>query len=145
MKKAVVIKVVIGTVVIGSALTYFIWLAMKFSMADYSVDEFAVKFADPNYYLDESGEKRSEVMSYSFRLEGTVKRDSVVRDLQKVTLNFVLAGNKAEIPVQYAGVVPDNFAEGREVLVGGRLATSGIFEADTVITKCESKYKAKLE
>ncbi len=132
MKKATIVKVVIGVVVIGSALSYFVFQAMKSSWSYYySVDEFA--------------EKRDVAMDYSLRLAGTVKAGSVARDLQEVKLNFVLAGEESQVPVQYAGVVPDNFSEGREVLVDGRITPAGVFEADTVITKCESKYKAKLE
>jgi len=41
-------------------------------------------------------------------------------------------------------VVPDNFAEDREVVVEGHLGTSGVFQADTLLTRCESKYKVKV-
>ncbi len=61
-----------------------------------------------------------------------------------MSLNFILAGSETELPVQYTGPVPDNFAEDREVVVEGRLDTSGIFQAEMLMTKCESKYKAKV-
>ena len=132
MKKAAVIKVIIGVVVIVSALAFFISNAMKSSWSYYfSVDEFAGQ--------------TEQVKNSSLRLAGMVKAGTVVRDLQKVTFNFTLTGEQAELPIKYAGAVPDNFAEGREVLVDGKLDETGTFEADTVITKCESKYKAKLE
>jgi cytochrome c-type biogenesis protein CcmE len=62
-----------------------------------------------------------------------------------VKLQFTLAGAEAELPVQYHGVVPDNFVENREVVVEGRLAAAGVFQADKLMTRCESKYQAKVE
>ena len=45
------------------------------------------------------------------------------------------------MPVIYAGVVPDPFREGREVIVSGELQ-SGTFvaERDSLVTKCPSKF-----
>ena len=52
---------------------------------------------------------------------------------------------QAELPVRYEGVVPDNFTEEREVVVEGRLAPAGVFQADTLMTRCESKYQVKVK
>ena len=60
-------------------------------------------------------------------------------------LEFTLTGKENSLPVNYKGVVPDNFADDIEVVVEGRLADSGVFEANKLMTKCESKYKAKVE
>lgn len=57
----------------------------------------------------------------------------------------MLSGSDNEIQVQYHGSIPDNFVEEGEVVVEGRLDTSGIFQADMLMTKCESKYKAKVQ
>ena len=43
-------------------------------------------------------------------MAGKVKPGSVTRDLQKMNLAFVLTGSKSEMPVQYMGTVPENFA-----------------------------------
>ena len=69
----------------------------------------------------------------------------MARNLEKMHLTFILAGSKNEIPVYYEGSVPDNFAENRVVVVEGRLDTTGVFLADTLITKCEWKYKVKVK
>src|SRR3954453_7945625 len=47
-------------------------------------------------------------------------------------------------PVRYAGVVPDPFRDGREVIVSGRLE-NGTFvaERDSLVTKCPSKFTKK--
>ena len=60
-------------------------------------------------------------------------------------LTFTLAGTGNELSVNYKGTIPDNFIEDGEVVVEGMLDTSGVFQADTLMTKCESKYKAKVK
>jgi cytochrome c-type biogenesis protein CcmE len=132
MKTKVVLKILVGAVVIGAGTGYFIYQAMQSSWSYYySVDDFSVN--------------RTAVKNHSLRIAGRVKQGSIVRDVQKMSLNFTLAGSEAELPVCYEGPVPDNFAEDREVVVEGRLDTTGIFQADMLMTKCESKYKAKVK
>jgi len=47
------------------------------------------------------------------------------------------------VPVAYQGIVPDPFADGREIVVQGRMQ-HGTFVAqrDTLVTKCPSKYQS---
>ena len=132
MKMKIIMKIVIGVVLIGGAMTFFVVQAMRSSWSYY-------------YSVDEFSANRSAVKNHSLRIAGRVKRGSIVRDLEKVSLNFTLAGSQTELPVQYKGPVPDNFAEDREVVVEGRLDTTGVFRADMLMTKCESKYKAKVD
>jgi len=132
MKMKIIMKIVIGVVLIGGAMTFFVFQAMRSSWSYY-------------YSVDEFSANRSAVKNHSLRIAGRVKRGSIVRDLEKVSLNFTLAGSQTELPVQYKGPVPDNFAEDREVVVEGRLDTTGVFRADMLMTKCESKYKAKVD
>ena len=132
MKTITIVKVLVGVVVIGGGIGYFVYQAMQSSWSYYySVDDFA-----------EAGAGAQE---HSFRLAGRVKPGSVSRDLENLTLDFTLAGAEAELPVRYRGAVPDNFTEGREVVVEGRLAAAGVFQADVLMTRCESKYQAKVK
>ena len=48
------------------------------------------------------------------------------------------------LPVEFTGVVPDMFAEGRDVIIEGTY-TDGILHAQTVMTSCPSKYEAEEE
>lgn len=132
MKTKTIVKVAVGIIVIGGGIGYFMYQAMQSSWSYYySVDDFST--AD------------TAARESSFRLAGRVKPGSIERNLEKLTLRFTLAGAKAELPVQYKGVTPDNFMEDREVVVEGRLAPSGVFQADTLMTRCESKYQAKVK
>jgi cytochrome c-type biogenesis protein CcmE len=61
-------------------------------------------------------------------------------------LHFVLQDRDGEgktLPVDYEGVIPDPFREGREVIVTGTLNDSGVLVAqkDSLITKCPSKFQ----
>ena len=132
MQTKTIVKLVVGLVVIGGGVGYFTYQAMRSSWAYYySVDDFSAAGA--------------ATQEHSFRLAGRVKTGTVVRDLQNLTLHFTLAGARAELPVLYKGVTPDNFTENREVVVEGRLAPTGVFQADTLMTRCESKYQTKVQ
>jgi cytochrome c-type biogenesis protein CcmE len=126
------IKIIVAAMLISGSITYFIYHSMQSSWVYYySVDEFAAR--------------KSEVKNYSVRIAGKVKPAGISRNLKEMNLNFVLAGSQTSIPVTYHGAVPDNFVEGREVVVEGHLDPAGVFHADTIITRCESKYRAKVK
>ena len=61
-------------------------------------------------------------------------------------LRFVLRDVKgtARVSVLYRGTVPDQFKDGRELMVKGALR-NGVFvaERDSMVTKCPSKYEPK--
>jgi cytochrome c-type biogenesis protein CcmE len=76
------------------------------------------------------------------RLGGTVQPGTVVWDASHQQLRFAVTDGSAAIPVRYAGVVPDIFSEGRQVVVEGALGPDGIFAATTLLTKCPTKYNA---
>ena len=130
MKSRALIKVLVVALVVSGGLGYAIYQAMQSSWSYY-------------YSVDELAEKNLGEGTPSLRVAGKVKAGSVNRDLQNVSLAFTLAGAEAELPVKYKGVVPDNFAEGREVVVEGFLG-GGVLKADLLMTRCESKYKAKV-
>ncbi len=132
MRTKTIAKAVIGIVVIGGFLGYLMVQAMQSSWAYY-------------YSVDDFSTAGSATQGQSFRLAGRVQAGSIERDLEHVTLRFTLAGAQARLPVRYQGVTPDNFTEDREVVVEGRLGTDGVFQADTLMTRCESKYQAKVK
>jgi cytochrome c-type biogenesis protein CcmE len=132
MRKKTIVKTLIGIIVIGGGVGYFMYQAMQSSWSYY-------------YSVDELSAHTAAVKDTSLRVAGRVKQGTVGRDLQKMQLTFTLAGSNSEVPVSFQGTIPDNFAEDIEVVVEGRLDTAGLFQADRLMTKCESKYKAKVE
>jgi cytochrome c-type biogenesis protein CcmE len=126
-------KTIISVVVIGSAVLYLLYLSAKSSFVYYySVDKFLQSPA-------------VETSKQAVRLAGRVKPGSIKRNAEKMQLEFELAGKTRAITVEYTGGVPDNFEDGREVLVEGNINENGIFTAEKIMTQCESKYKAKLK
>ena len=71
------------------------------------------------------------------RAGGLVVRNSVQRS--GVDNLFVITDGTNEVKVQYTGVLPDLFAEGRGVIVRGKLKNN-VFIASQVLAKHDEKY-----
>ena len=71
------------------------------------------------------------------RVGGLVVRNSVQRS--GVDNLFIITDGTNEVKVQYAGVLPDLFAEGRGVIVRGKLKNN-VFIASQVLAKHDEKY-----
>jgi cytochrome c-type biogenesis protein CcmE len=77
----------------------------------------------------------------SYQLTGKVVKGSVDRSGDEIRFRIRDRDGAESVPVRYAGVVPDPFREGREVIVDGELR-NGTFvaERDSLVTKCPSKF-----
>lgn len=132
MMRARLYRAILLVVLAAGAVGYMTYLAMRSSWAYYySVDEFAAQ--------------GSEMGGARLRLAGIVKPASIRRDISGMSTAFILSGADAEIAVRHTGTVPENFAEGREVVVEGRVDETGKFQADLLLTRCESKYRARVK
>lgn len=74
------------------------------------------------------------------RVSGLVVGNTIDWDPQRLILRFEIAGEDGSLPVLYQGVSPDMFQDGAQTVVEGRYASSGLFEASTLLLKCPSKY-----
>jgi cytochrome c-type biogenesis protein CcmE len=96
-------------------------------------------------HVDEVAEQQGNWLHRPLELHGYVKPDSIQkrldRDHQRLEYKFVETNCGKEIPVFYAGTVPDTFKESAEVVVKGQLEGDG-FHATEVMAKCPSKYQA---
>jgi cytochrome c-type biogenesis protein CcmE len=95
-----------------------------------------------SYYLTvaEAAHAGTAARTAVVRVKGTVRKGSSQWDARALRLSFMLAGDQQEIPVSYHGVVPDLFAEGREIIVEGQLSPTGLV-ADSLLASCPSKYE----
>jgi cytochrome c-type biogenesis protein CcmE len=77
----------------------------------------------------------------SYEVTGKVVKGSIRRDGDELRFRIRDRDGQESVPVSYAGVVPDPFREGREVIVSGELK-QGTFvaERDSLVTKCPSKF-----
>lgn len=76
-----------------------------------------------------------------FRLGGLVKEGSIDKSGREV--RFVITDTDRELPVVYAGILPDLFREGQGVIAEGTMQSGGLFAADTVLAKHDENYMPK--
>jgi cytochrome c-type biogenesis protein CcmE len=77
-------------------------------------------------------------------VEGLLKADTIKWNPDKIELKFDLHDNKGNIlHVVHNGPKPDNFSEGVIVILQGSPTTKDHFKAESVKTRCPSKYEGK--
>ncbi|HEY4711871.1 MAG TPA: cytochrome c maturation protein CcmE [Dehalococcoidia bacterium] len=95
------------------------------------------------YKVNEVLAKGSSVIGENVRVEGHVATGSVQREsvgrLLKFTISDTVSGES--LAVVYSGVVPDTFKADSDVVVEGSIGLDGVFQAQTIMTKCPSKYE----
>ena len=123
------IKITIACILVASALAYLASAGVKKGWSYYlEVDNF---LADPQYHNDR------------VKLCGIVAADAFSADRARLAAHFILAGKTGKLSVVYHGSIPDMFRVGAQVVVEGKLNAANIFEADSLVTKCASKYEAQ--
>jgi cytochrome c-type biogenesis protein CcmE len=113
------------------------------------------------YYLtvEEIGARQAEYQGQPLRIAGRVKPGSISWDPATLRLEFSITAipNPDASGVQPAAAItapsfhvvclgqpkPDMFAEGRDVIVEGRLVSANEVSATQVLTSCPSKYVPK--
>lgn len=75
----------------------------------------------------------------AFRIGGLVKNKSVHRG-SGADIRFAVTDGKTDIPVEYVGVLPALFKEGRGVVALGALTPSGTFNATEILAKHDERY-----
>ncbi|MDE1983862.1 MAG: cytochrome c maturation protein CcmE [Gammaproteobacteria bacterium] len=76
----------------------------------------------------------------AFRMGGLVAMGSVQRAPGSMTVHFTITDMQRSIPVVYTGILPDLFREGQGIVVYGTLDKNGLFVANQVLAKHDSKY-----
>jgi cytochrome c-type biogenesis protein CcmE len=76
----------------------------------------------------------------SFRIGGMVEKGSLQRQPDGVTVSFKVTDMAKTITVNYRGILPDLFKEGKGVVAQGKLGADGVFIADEVLAKHDENY-----
>ena len=80
----------------------------------------------------------------NLQVHGFVVPDSIQRKRHSLEYRFEIENNGSVVRASYAGIVPDTFKDGAEVVVRGRLGPEGIqVIPNGVMAKCPSKYEPK--
>ena len=75
-----------------------------------------------------------------FRIGGLVKEGSIKRQADGVTIAFIMTDTEKDIPVNYKGILPDLFMEGKGAVAQGKLVADGSFTASEVLAKHDENY-----
>ena len=75
----------------------------------------------------------------SVRVGGLVIEGSV-ETLEDGAVRFVISDTANELPVVFAGILPDLFREGQGIVAEGRLGEGGVFRAEEVLAKHDENY-----
>jgi cytochrome c-type biogenesis protein CcmE len=104
---------------------------------------FMLKAFDQNVMFFYSASEVSEGKApenRKFRLGGMVKTGSIDRDHKSLLIRFDVTDNVDTVTVEYTGILPDLFSEGKGVVANGRLRNDGVFIADEVLAKHDENY-----
>jgi len=131
-------RFMVGLVGVAAVISYLIWTGVSSTMVYYltPVELLERVEADPSFH--EVGVKVSgKVVPGTYqRVEGELLHRFLVRDLADEGSTFM---------VEYRDALPDTFSDEVEVVLEGRLTSEGVFEANTLLTKCGSRYEAAPE
>jgi cytochrome c-type biogenesis protein CcmE len=122
-------RFIVGAVLITAAVSYLVYAGIRTtSMYYFEMDEFLAS--------------RARHEGEPMRVKGWVRKGSVKWDPRTNDLLFDLARKDESdpVPVSYRGILPDMFADGREVVVEGKYH-QGAFAARQIMTSCPSKYE----
>lgn len=119
-------KLLIGGLVVVLAVAYLILTAVRGSTA---------------YYLTVAELQAQPPSERNVRVAGTIVEQSIIWETRDLVLQFEIADESGSLPVVYHGARPDMFGDGAEVVVEGRYTPQGIFQAQSLLLKCPSKYE----
>jgi cytochrome c-type biogenesis protein CcmE len=85
-------------------------------------------------------EKGEAPKSGNFRIGGLVENGSLKRLPDGLRVQFKVTDTAKTMLVQYKGILPDLFKEGKGVVAEGKLNANGLFEADQVLAKHDENY-----
>jgi cytochrome c-type biogenesis protein CcmE len=127
----------VGAVILLGAIGYLVYAGVQQGSVYY-------------FKIDEFWGQKEALADQGVRVAGRVAKGSVTKQMTAdgTDLRFTLgefpdgATNTGAhgLPVHFTGVVPDMFAEGRDVIVEGKYS-QGTLEAHTLMTSCPSKYE----
>lgn len=78
------------------------------------------------------------------RVSGKLLPDSFRRETEGTVAHFSLVDDESVLKATYDGIVPELFFnEHSDIVLEGSLNQDGVFDSDTIIVKCPTKYQAQ--
>ncbi len=121
-------KFIIAILIIALTVGYLVYGGVKDTMVYYlTVQE--LKAQVPTVY------------DTRVRVSGTVVPGTIIKG-NDGSLEFQITDGTDNVDVYYEGIIPDIFADDVEAVVEGVYAKNDVFEADTLLAKCPTKYES---
>jgi cytochrome c-type biogenesis protein CcmE len=127
----------VGACLLVAAIGYLMYAGLQQSSTYY-------------FTIEEFLPRRHEMVGQGVRVAGRVAPGSLAKQTSAkgTEMRFAIGDFKAAdqlgetVPVAFTGIVPDMFAEGRDVIIEGRYV-DGTLQAQQIMTSCPSKYEPK--
>lgn len=128
----------VGLTGVALVVTYLVWTGISDTMVYYlTPTELVAKVKEDPSFHDVGVKVSGRVVPGTYeRGEGELVHLFQVQDIEDPDVTF---------PVVYQDVLPDTFTDDTEVVLEGRFGEDGVFQAETVLTKCGSRYEASPE
>lgn len=119
--------ILVGIAILGSAVGLVLY-ALQNNVSLY--------FTPTQVYNKEAPQGRN------FRIGGMVVDGSLKRERDGLTVHFAVTDTFKTMQVNYKGILPDLFKEGKGVVAHGQLQADNTFLADEVLAKHDENYNA---
>ena len=127
----------VGACLLVAAIGYLMYAGLQQSSTYY-------------FTIDEFLPRKQDLVGQGVRVAGRVAPGSLAKQTSSkgTEMSFAIgdfkgAGEATDtVRVTYTGIVPDMFAEGRDVIIEGRYE-DGTLRAQQIMTSCPSKYEPK--
>lgn len=131
-------RFLVGLLGVAAAVVYLGWTGVTETMVYYLTPaELIDRIAEDDSFAGSPVKIGGKVVEGSHhRTEGELLHVFVVEDLVDPSARF---------QVEYRDAVPDTFSDEAEVVLEGILRDDGVFEANTLLTKCGSRFEAAPE
>jgi cytochrome c-type biogenesis protein CcmE len=129
----------VGLVGVALVVTYLVWTGVSETMVYYlTPTELLAKVEQDPSFRDVGVKVSGKLVQGSYHEgEGELVHRFEIHDLENEDVRF---------DVEYQGPLPDTFhGNDVQVVVEGRFDEDGLFHANTVLTKCGSRYEADTE
>jgi len=123
-------RFLIAGLVIVAAIGYMIYAAIESGSEYYATTTELASMGD-------------KAIGQQMKIGGQVLDGTAQWDRGANSVSFTLTDGAKNLPVTYTGTVPDTFQPGNGVVLEGKLGADGKFQANSMLTKCASKYEPK--
>lgn len=131
-------RFMVGLVGVAAVVSYLVWTGVSSTMVYYLTPaELMAKVHEDPSFKDVGVKVSGQVVPGTYtRVEGQLLHRFEIEDLQDPSVKFW---------VEYRDALPDTFSDDVQVVLEGRLDENGVFQANTLLTKCGSRYEAAPE